>query len=280
MEFVQILNTLWQRKLALVCVFALSVLVALATSFRIGLHGLSKRSHQYGAAQAQLMIDSPRSSLIDLSQDPVPLATRAAVYTEFMRSNAAKQAIAKTTGVPVNSITAEGPFTTAGGTQNIPRPSEARSNEVRQEGDAYRLVFDYQQDLPIVSVYAQAPTPEAAIRLADGSVTGVRNYVSGLESQQNVPPSKRTQIRALGAAEGGWVNSGVNAVVMMLAFVATFIAGCGVIVMIVAVSLGVRRLAEEDQGFDPVIWEADLSTDPAMNGTPPEGVGAGHSHES
>ena len=154
-------------------------------------HGLgsTKRSHQFGAAQSQILIDSPRSSLVDLTQETPPLATRAAVYTQFMRSNAVKEAISKASGIPADLIVAQGPYTTAGGSQNLPRPSEARANEVRSEKRGYRLVFDYQQDLPIVSIYAQAPTAKSAIALAAGTVAGVRSYISQLERQQKVPAS-------------------------------------------------------------------------------------------
>ena len=247
MELAQIIKTLWDQRVAVVMVLLLAFLAAVSTVYRIGTDGLTKRSHQFGAAQSQILIDSPRSSLVDLTQETATLATRAAVYTQFMRSNAVKEAISKATGIPADAIVAQGPYTTAGGSQNIPRPSEARANEVRGEKDGYRLVFDYQQDLPIVSIYAQAPDAKSAIRLAAGTVEGVRTYVAKLEREQNVPPSAQTQIRELGAAEGGTVNAGADPIMAILAFVGVTIAGLGGILAIIAIARGIQRISRSSQ---------------------------------
>lgn len=243
MELAQIIKTLWDQRIAVVVVFLLAFFAGVSTVYRIGTGGLTKRSHQFGAAQSQILIDSPRSSLVDLTQDTPPLATRAAVYTQFMRSNAVKEAISQATGIPADLIVAQGPYTTAGGTQNLPRPSEARANEVRSESRGYRLVFDYQQDLPIVSIYAQAPSAKGAIALAAGTVTGVRSYIARLEREQNVPANAQTQIRELGSAEGGTVNSGADPIMAILAFVGVTIAGLGGILAVTALSRGVQKLS-------------------------------------
>jgi capsular polysaccharide biosynthesis protein len=256
MELAQILRTLLSHKWLLVPVAILGVIAAISTSYRITRSGLEKRSFEFGAAQTQVLVDSPRSSLIDLTQETPPLATRAAVYAQFMRSNVVKQEIAKEVGVPADRIVAQGPFTTAGGTQNIPRPSEARSNEIRGERNRYRLVFDYTQDLPIISIYAQAPTAAEAIKLANGTVSGVRRYVASLEKQQDVPEGARTQIRELGAADGGVVNAGVNKIMMVLAFIAVMIAGCTLIVVVVSMRRGFQRAAD--------VWRAEEEAETLM----------------
>ena len=248
MELAQIIKTLWDQRIAVVAVFLVAFLAGVSTVYRIGTGGLTKRSHQFGAAQSQILIDSPRSSLVDLTQETPPLATRAAVYTQFMRSNAVKEAISKATGIPASLIVAQGPYTTAGGSQNLPRPSEARANEVRSEGRGYRLVFDYQQDLPIVSIYAQAPTAKSAIRLAAGTVAGVRAYIAQLEKEQNIPAHAQTQIRELGSAEGGTVNSGADPIMAVLAFVGIAIAGLGGILALTALARGLQKLSRSGLG--------------------------------
>jgi hypothetical protein len=245
MELAQILKTLIDRKLAVAAVVALAVLAALATLYHVSPSGLQKRSYEYGAAQVQMLIDSPRSQLIDLSQETPPLSIRAAVYAQFMRSNGVKQEISRVTGVPADAIVAQAPTTTESGTQNLPRAEAARANEVRQAGDQYRLLFDYQPDLPIVSIYAQAPDARAAAKLADGAVAGVRAYVAQLEARDRVAPKDQTQIRELGPAEGGTVNAGVNPIMALMAFLGVLVAGCGTILGVVALRTGLRRLAME-----------------------------------
>ncbi len=262
MELAQILKILWDRKVWLALVALLALLASLSTILRIGPGGIEERSHTYGAAQAQFLIDSPRSSLIDLTQDTEALATRAQVYAQFMRSNAVKVEIARIAGIDADRIVAQGPYTTAGGTQNIPRPAPVRSNEVRGEGDVYRLVFDAQLGLPIVSVYAQAPTAEEAIKLADATVEGIGSYVSELEDAENVPYEDQTEIRELGPAEGGTVNPGVDPVISLLVFLAALVAGCAAILAAVALRQGFYRLAAQ---AEPV---ADEEPDTSLTAAP------------
>jgi hypothetical protein len=259
MELAQILNTLRRVKILVAAVGAVAVLAAISTSYSITSSGLVSKSHAYGAAQTQILIDSPRSSLIDLSQETAALASRAAVYAQFMRSNAVKAYIGRAVGISGDAIATSGPFTTAGGTQNIPRPSEARSNEVAAEQQQYRLVFDYQQDLPIVSVYAQAPTATAAVRLASGTVTGVQSYIAKLESQTHVPANAKTVVRELGSPDGGWVSAGVNPIMMVLAFIAVMIAGCFAIVLFMGARQRRMERATLDEFEDaPVAEELDV----------------------
>jgi capsular polysaccharide biosynthesis protein len=246
MEFAQLLKTLWDRKAALAVIVALAFAVAVMMMFHVSTHGLKSKSYAYGAAQQQIMIDSPRSSLIDLSQDGAPLASRAAVYAEFMRSNAVVQAIAKRMGVPAASIVAQGPFTTADGTQGIPRPAPARANEVRGEAVQYRLTFDYQQDLPIVSIYAQAPDGASATRLANAAVAGVTDYIHALEQQTNVPAHDQTTVRALGAPVGGTVTAGAKPLMAVLAFIAVFVFGCVLLIAFVSLARMLRQISMEE----------------------------------
>ncbi len=169
MELTQIIKTLWIARSSLAAGrgrrAARRVLDLVLDHERPRL----ERSYVYGAAQTQILIDCPRCSLLDLNQETAPLATRAAVYAAFMRSNADHRRDRQETGASPATGHAQGPFTTAGGTQNIPRPARRAPTRCAARADTYRLVFDDQQDLPIVSVYAQAPTAEAAIRLANAA---------------------------------------------------------------------------------------------------------------
>ena len=169
-----------------------------------------------------------------------------------MRSNAVKDAIAAEIGVSPEAIIAQGPTSTLGGTQNLPRPSESRSNEIVGEKDSYRLLFETQQDLPIITISAQAPTAEAAIKLANGTVAGVQKYVESLALESKIPELAQTQIRELGPAEGGTVNSGVSPIMMVLAFFGVMIAGCIAIVGLSAIVGAYKRIAADVREFDDV----------------------------
>lgn len=233
MELSHILQTLFRRKLELALTFWAAALFAVLATHTVSIWPLKaeKRAIELGAASTQMLVDSPMSSLVDLEQDTGPLSTRAAVYAQFMRSNVVRSSIAAKLGIPVEEIVAEGPFTTLQGRQNITRPGEARANEVRSEGQEHRLVFDHQEGLPIVSVFAQAPSPDRALELANASVEALQEYVTTEEINQSIPEGRRTVIRELGPAQGGWVNNGVNPIFMALAFAAALGIGCFLILI-------------------------------------------------
>jgi capsular polysaccharide biosynthesis protein len=251
MELAQIIKILWDRKGLLLLIALVALAAGFMTMFHVSPSGVSKRSYVYGSAQTQILIDSPRSSLLDLNQETGPLATRAAVYAAFMRSNAITDAIAKEMGVQPGQVVAQGPFTTAGGTQNIPRPAEARANEVRGEADTYRLVFDAQQDLPIVTVYSQAPTGELAIKLANATVKATRDYVDNQETSVNVPAAAKTSIRELGPATGGDVQAGEKPLLAFMAVLAVFILGCVLVVAFTGLRRSYSKLGRELRDPDP-----------------------------
>lgn len=242
MELAQIVKILWDRKVWIAVAFVFACLAAVWTGYRIGPDGIHARSHSYGAAQTQFLVDSPRSSLVDITSDTDSLSRQAQLYTQFMRSNEVTDNIAEIAGVNPDQIVAQGPYMTAGGTQNIPRPAVVRSNEVRAEPILYRLVFDAQIGLPIVSVYAQAPTADEAIDLANASVEGIQQAVAKLETNEFIPTSDRTEIRELGPAVGGTVNPGVDPIIAGLAFIAVLILACALIVLVVTLRTGFRNL--------------------------------------
>ena len=104
-----------------------------------------------------------------------------------MRSNEVTDNIAKEAGVDPDQIVDQGPYMTAGGTQNIPRPAVVRSNEVSAEPNLYRLVFDAQIGLPIVSIYAQAPTADEAITSQTRAWTGIQQAVASSRRTSSSP---------------------------------------------------------------------------------------------
>jgi hypothetical protein len=261
MELAQIIKTLWDRRIAVGFVVVLAAYLAVATGYKITTSGLQTRSIEFAAADTQLLVDSPKSALADLTQDTAPLATRAAVFAQFMRSIAVKDAISKATGIPADKITSTGPFSDLGS-----RPALASSAAKPAGPRDYRLVFDSQADLPVISVYAQAPTPKEAVALANGAVRGVRDYVDRLQNQDQLKPEDRVQIRALGPAQGGVVNSGASKLMMAMVFLGVIVAGCVAILGGLSVVGGLNRIRANERATgrkftdwaeaEPVLTEA------------------------
>jgi hypothetical protein len=239
------INQLWKRRRWVVVVTLVAAYASALTMYDI--HGIppkfEKKSLEFGAAGTQILVDSPGTTLADLRREFTPLAERAQVYSQFMASPAVKDSIAKAVGIPPSVLVAEASLAT----ENLPRsavePGEGeRANELLAEGVGYRLSFEAQEDLPIVSIRAQAPTAGEAIKLADGAAAGLGNYLRRVEAQQEVPDQRRVRIVPLGRAKGGMVNSGVDRVVAAMVFLAVFGLGCAGILVAVNVAAGMRSI--------------------------------------
>ena len=243
--------------MALLVVTQIALILTLLTGYRPSFFppGMEKRSIGFGAATAQILVDSPSSALADLSRDTAPLATRALVFTQFMSSFSFKESIAQAAGLHGKRITTEGPFTQIGIRPNVVQTPELPGDQGVES--RYRLVFDAQDQLPVISVYAQAPTAKEARALANGAVIALQRYVARLQANDRLPTSDRVIIRSLGSAEGGTVNSGASAKLMVLTFVAVMLLGCALI--LAGVSFNTRRHREPPRahGDTPLLRQPD-----------------------
>jgi hypothetical protein len=264
MELVQVLRQLWGRRMLVLVVALVAAMAAAATAYRPeGMPPkLQKRSLGIGAASTQVLVDTPRSSQTNIDKDPTPLSTRALVFAQAMSSLQGRAAIAKETGIPAIKIAAKGPFSSESNRSTFQaQPSEPRANEILGEGEGYRLLFDAQQELPIVSIYAQAPTALAAEKLANGASRAMRKYVTTLGVKDSKSDSQ-VVLRDLGPAEGGTVNQGVSTAVMALVFIGILTLGCLLIVFGSGLAREWRRLGEQEHHA--------IALDPTSVENPPE----------
>jgi hypothetical protein len=231
MELAETLRILWSRKL--VCV----AIVLLAGGASAGA-GVLARSTPTGAATAQILVDSPQSALADLVQSTAPLTTRASLFAQVMASQAVLEEIARSAGVPVGELTAQGPYSGAGQPLDVVTPAEARGAQLLAERTRYRLTFVAQANEPVVTASVQGPTVAGALRIADAVFPGLTRYVSELQRQDATRPARRVTIRQLGPPQGGTVNSSSRLTLMALA--ALGVLGLGVLAL-----LGVEGLRSQ-----------------------------------
>jgi GT2 family glycosyltransferase/capsular polysaccharide biosynthesis protein len=191
---------------ALVRRWYLVLLVVLAAGGIAAAVKLSSHSVPTGVATVQIFVDSPQSALADLQQDTVPLATRASVFAQLMTSGAVLTSIAHSAGVPPADLTAEGPFSGAGQTLDVPTPSAARGNQLVAVSQQYHLTFVAQPNIPIITASVQGPSASTAASLAKSVYPGVQSWLSTLQSVK-IKPRHRVTIRQLGDAQAGSVNS-------------------------------------------------------------------------
>lgn len=263
MELVSIIRQLWRRKLLVVLVALVAVCVAIWSAYKVP--SMEKRGLQLGAASSQILVDSPASTLVEGvdANQLTTLSTRARVYAQYLASLQARDAIAKASGIPSLAIKVSGPFSSDISRNNYQnQPSESRANDVLKEGAGYRLVFDAQEGVPIISVSAQAPTAEAAIKLAQASFVALNEYVDKLQREADAVPEKEVpkggvapqvstdngvRVRQLGAPEGGTIGSGNGKILMVFVFLAVFLFGCALIAILPGMARHWRLLDRAEQ---------------------------------
>jgi hypothetical protein len=218
-----------------------ALLAAIATSYK--LPSMQKRSLAVGAATGQILVDSDPSTLVaGAGTDQIAaLGSRAQVYAQYLSSRDAVGRIADQTGVPAPLITARGPFSQGTGVKNYQQqPAESRAKDLTDEGKRYRLVFEAQADVPIITVYSTGPTAGAALKLAQSSFATLQQYVAELKKHGGAGSKAGTTatttgtttavgvpvgpddvvVRQLGEPEAGVVGGSADKAMMLMAFIA------------------------------------------------------------
>jgi hypothetical protein len=219
--------------------------LALSSAYHVGTSGIHKKSLEFGSAQTQLLIDSPESTLAYAGADVTPLSTRAQVFAQFLQTNPVKTEMGKLLHVPGGAIAVTIPNTNP----NLPiaaiQPAAQQRNQgLISESKALQLLVVPEPDLPLISVYAQGPTSEAATALANASAKALGDYVAGLRGQTftkkqlnqqarlGIVPASRVTVRQLGAAQGGMVDSGASKKVAILVFFGLLILDCVIVILL------------------------------------------------
>lgn len=207
---------------------AVAGLVGLSTAYK--LPSMEKRAELVGAASSQVLIDSSTSAIGDVERDPAPLANRAVVLAQYMSSAEARTEIAKRMDLSPTQIAADGPFSSLTDRSTYQAtPAGPRANQLTEENAVYRLVFDAQLELPIVSIYTQAPDATSAVDLASAATEVLTGYVGELD--EGIPPERRITVSSLGAPEGGTINDGANPMLAFLTFIGLLVVFCTLIVL-------------------------------------------------
>jgi hypothetical protein len=228
MDLIRILNELWDRRRWVIAAAFVALLIGISTSYKIP--SFEKKELLSGAASSQVLIDSSTSAIGDVDRDPAPLATRAVVLAQYMSSAEARTAIAEKLGLSPTQIAADGPFSTLTDRSTYQAtPAGPRANQLTEENAIYRLVFDAQLTLPIISIYTQAPDANSATALASAATSVLAGYVAGLD--RGIPLARRITVTTLGQPEGGTVNDGASPILAFLAFIGVLVVLCALIVV-------------------------------------------------
>lgn len=285
MAFVDTIRHLWGRKLLVGLVFVVAVIAALFSAYRFSTSGLEKRALSVAAASSQILVDSTDSPALVKGVESGTFeenSTRAKIYAQYLAGYEARQKIAKLVGVPVATLATSGPFSGAIAEGSYAsQPSEERAGELLQEGNSNRLVYTAQEDVPIITVDAQAATANTAIALAGASYTVLKEYIHSLEVD-GTPVRNGVTVRELGAPEGGTLGGSNNIMLMILAFLLVFGLGCAAILLVPTFAQRWRALdkADYEEHFPAeATYPAPVPAEPETFIAPPygdTGTGTGH----
>jgi hypothetical protein len=273
MDLLGLLSAIWRRKLIAVLMIAVATLAAITTAYKVP--SMKPRELAVGAATSQILVDSNPSTLVaGAGTDQIAaLGSRARVYAQYLSSRDAVDRIARASGIPARLITARGPFSQGTGIKNYQQqPAESRARDLVDESKTYRLVFEAQEDVPIISVYATGPSAASALELAKSAFATLKAYVATLDTESEAARIKQAEaakeaasnepdgaiptaqvddiavvVRELGAPEGGIVGGGANKVMMLLAFLAVLGLECFLFAAVLRLQQQRRALAEAEK---------------------------------
>jgi hypothetical protein len=202
---------------------------------------LTPRALDMATASAQIVVDTPHSSVVDLRQgtyDILPLKNRAVLIGTLMASQAVRTDIARRAELPVERLRVVAPRT-----PEQPRPIE-QSGTKKGPGDLlastnqYRLDVQANPTVPLLNIDAQAPTAEEAQKLADAAVAGLGDFMRRVAASDRTPPEEAVQLRQLGATKGTVINEGIQIQVIVVVFTIVFALASAATILISRVRRG------------------------------------------
>ena len=165
------------------------------------------------------------------------MTNRGVLVGNIMASAPVRAYIARRAGVRAELLQISAPVT-----PDFPRQlassGKKSTSDILDSPNQYRVSITANPTVPVVDVYAQAPTAELSEQLANGTVEGMQDYLRDLAAAQGVPLAHQVRLEQLGTAKGGVLNAGVSVKVATLAFLLVFSAACATVLWVARVRRG------------------------------------------
>lgn len=272
------LRELLRLRLSVVLALLFAIFAAVQVTYKISLDppGLKPRALEMGTASTRVLVDTRSSTVLDLRYargDIDSLTSRALLLGNVMASAPVRAYIARRAHVPADVIRASTPVT-----PDYPRPAavvgeERKTSDILRSTDQYRLSIRANPTVPIIEIYAQAPSAKAAQSLANAAVDGLRDYIADVATQNGVAQAQRAQLLQLGRARGGVINPGVRVQALLLTFGFVFLLSCGAILFVSRVRAG-WRLSQASEGHEAAGSRPPGAREPEGSAQPPAKVTA------
>lgn len=249
MDLAQAIRELGRRPGWLLLGAFIALVAGLSTAYRISVFppALDSKAFSIGSAATQVLIDTPTTSIVDNRIDLGPLSQRALVLSRLATSRPVRAAIAREVGLNETDLQVNAPIVGA-----LPRTTgtgdrERRLQTILEENRDFRLSFTAENGLPAITITAEAPTAEDAVKLANAGSIGFTKYVRRVQTGQDVPEAAGIAVRRLGEAEGGVVGKGINRQLVALTFVGVFFAWCILILVIAGLRRNLATIRDAEQ---------------------------------
>lgn len=259
MELVTILRELWRLRAVVLVVALLAVLVGLAVAVR--LPSMESRSYEVGVATARILVDTPNSAVVEVAPKGSDLlGVRANLIGNLMADGAVKDSIAERAGIS--------PKLLRGVAESSPPPAGKAAVKIPPDKDyvisTRVLAAPDGERLPIIEVNVQAPNAVQAGKLAEASVTGLRDYLDSKAATEEVEDAQRLRVSGLGSPQAQSVVKGDRRLLAIVGGLFLFLVGCGAIVAISALARSWRLAAAWDSDDDELPPAADGPADDFM----------------
>jgi hypothetical protein len=249
MGFAIALRTLLRHRVLLAIAVVLAVFVCLLVTFQ--LPSLKSRNYNVGVATASILVDTPRSQVVDVNPLGIGgVSATANLLAVVMTQGDVKASIAKNAGLQPSKL-ATISASAAGPQTSVP-------DSVARDPGAGILITNTLTNaagnqLPVISIEAKATDAAAAARLANAASSGLLSYLTSTAAAERIPQQARLRVTSMGPAQAREETQGPTPVLAILLGLLVFGAFTGGILGVLALGRAFRQLdalEEEEEGHD------------------------------
>ena len=247
------LRELWGHRLGLVLSLGIALLAAFWSVEKVSLFppGVQARNLETAAASTRVLVDVPKSLALDLSIQAIDiesLTNRALLVGNLIGSAPVRETISRRVGVPADRLEISAPLTREWPRAMQQAGTKRSTSDILKSPDQYRINVRANPTVPVLEISAQAPTADAAERLANGAVLGTQEYLRDLAARQGLAKDKQVALEQLGRAKGGVINEGVSVKVAALSFMLALAASCAGVLLLARIRRGWELRAQAEAG--------------------------------